>query len=113
MNPDNLVKLYFPLPPTPINIALPLGYLKTLEILKTCSIASLKKINFYYPFPSRYSSYLSSKTLSSFFVSLISSYSFPKSSLRVSPNLIAFAPKIYSFSDLLLNPLPKSSIIKF
>ena len=41
----NLVKLYFPLQPTPINITLPLGYLNTLAILKICSIASSKNIN--------------------------------------------------------------------
>jgi len=35
MNEHNLVKDYFPDPPTPISIALPLGYLKTLAIFRT------------------------------------------------------------------------------
>ena len=32
----NLVRLYFPQPPTPINIIFPLGCLKTLAILRIC-----------------------------------------------------------------------------
>lgn len=48
----SLVKLYLPLPPTPISMAFPLGYLNTLAILSTCSIASSKKINLDVFFPS-------------------------------------------------------------
>jgi hypothetical protein len=43
MNEDSLDKLCLPLPPTPINIALPLGCLKILQILNICSTASSKK----------------------------------------------------------------------
>lgn len=39
----NLDKLCFPEPPTPINMALPRGCLKILQILKICSTASSKK----------------------------------------------------------------------
>lgn len=39
MNEASLDKLYFPDPPTPINIAFPLGDLNTLAILKICYIA--------------------------------------------------------------------------
>ena len=42
---DNFANDYFPDPPTPINIAFPLNYLKILLILKTCSNASSKKTN--------------------------------------------------------------------
>ena len=42
---DKRVRDYLPDPPTPINIAHPLGYLNILAILKTCSIASSKNIS--------------------------------------------------------------------
>lgn len=43
MYEDNFERLCLPLPPTPISIALPLGCLKILQILKICSTASSKK----------------------------------------------------------------------
>jgi hypothetical protein len=46
MKLHNFVKDYFPDPPTPINIEFPLGCLSTLEILRTCSMASSKKMSF-------------------------------------------------------------------
>lgn len=46
MNEANLVRDYLPEPPTPISIALPLGYLSILATLSTCSKASSKNTNF-------------------------------------------------------------------
>ena len=44
MEVASLVRLYFPLPPTPINRQFPLDYLNTLQILDKCYMASIKKI---------------------------------------------------------------------
>lgn len=41
-----LVKDYLPLPPTPINKAFPLGYLKILQIFERCFTASKKNTKF-------------------------------------------------------------------
>jgi len=45
----SLVTDYFPEPPTPINMAFPLGYHRILEILKMCSMQSSKKTRFILP----------------------------------------------------------------
>jgi len=47
MKDANFDKLYLPDPPTPINIALPLGDLNTLAILKICCIACSKNTRSY------------------------------------------------------------------
>ena len=55
---------YFPDPPTPISIPLPLGYLNILDILSICSTASSKNTRSNLSFEVKtYSSYLSSKAL--------------------------------------------------
>jgi hypothetical protein len=112
MKLESLVRLCFPEPPTPMSIVLPLGCLKTLDILNRWSIASSKKMSFYWLLPSKYSSCWSSKTFYNFWMDLISSYSLPKSSLSKSPNLIPLDPNIWSFSILLLKPRPNNSIIR-
>ena len=64
-----------PLPPTPINIALPRGCTNILEILRICKIASLKKTSSNFPFVSTLYSYiLDSKNYRILFISSTCSY---------------------------------------
>jgi hypothetical protein len=70
MDVHSLMRLYFPEPPTPISIIWPLGYLRTLAILKTCSIASSNKTKFILlELLILYSSRPPWRTLSNFFLS--------------------------------------------
>ena len=67
----------FPVPPTPINIAFPLGCIIILEILNTCCMAYLKKTSSSFPDVSTLYSYiLESKKSTSFLDSSSCSYIF-------------------------------------